>query len=61
MTGMDAFVCNGRLDILPTNQLGNARYSPAHLDPHRSVNLARVRLAPPLPPRMRVRDRTEAH
>ena len=41
MTGTAAFVRNGRLDILSANQLGYALYSPAFLDPHRPVNLAR--------------------
>jgi len=41
MTGTAAFVRNGRLDILSANKLGYALYSPAFLDPHRPVNLAR--------------------
>jgi transcriptional regulator with XRE-family HTH domain len=41
MTGTAAFVRNGRLDILSANPLGYALYSPAFLDPHRPVNLAR--------------------
>jgi transcriptional regulator with XRE-family HTH domain len=41
MTGTAAFLRNGRLDILATNQLGSALYAPAFLDPARPVNLAR--------------------
>ena len=41
MTGTAAFARNGRLDILSANRLGYALYSPAFLDPHRPVNLAR--------------------
>ncbi len=41
MTGTAAFVRNGGLDILSANPLGYALYSPAFLDPHRPVNLAR--------------------
>jgi transcriptional regulator with XRE-family HTH domain len=41
MTGTAAFVRNGRLDILAANQLGEALYAPAFLDPARPVNLAR--------------------
>ena len=41
MIGTAAFVRNGRLDILSANQLGYALYSPAFIDPHRPVNLAR--------------------
>jgi transcriptional regulator with XRE-family HTH domain len=41
MTGVAAFVRNARLDILSANHLGYALYSPAFLDPARSVNLAR--------------------
>jgi transcriptional regulator with XRE-family HTH domain len=41
MAGTAAFVRNGRLDILSANPLGYALYSPAFLDPHRPVNLAR--------------------
>jgi len=41
MTGVAAFIRNARLDILSANHLGYALYSPAFLDPARSVNLAR--------------------
>jgi hypothetical protein len=41
MTGTAAFVRNARLDVLATNQLGRALYSPAFQDPARPVNLAR--------------------
>ncbi len=41
MTGTAAFLRNGRLDVLATNQLGYALYAPAFGDPVRPVNLAR--------------------
>jgi hypothetical protein len=46
MTGTAAFVRNGRLDVLYTNRLGRALYSPVHDGPFgddrgRPVNLAR--------------------
>jgi transcriptional regulator with XRE-family HTH domain len=41
MTGAAAFVRNGRLDILSTNQLGYALYSPVFASSVRPVNLAR--------------------
>jgi transcriptional regulator with XRE-family HTH domain len=41
MTGIPAFVRNGRLDILAINALGRALYSDAFLDPSKPVNLAR--------------------
>ena len=41
MTGTAAFLRNGRLDVLASNQLGYALYAPAFLDPARPVNLAR--------------------
>jgi transcriptional regulator with XRE-family HTH domain len=41
MTGTAAFVRNGRLDILATNRLGYALYSPVFADPVRPANLAR--------------------
>ena len=41
MTGAPAFVLNGRLDILATNDLGVALYSPVFADPARPANNAR--------------------
>jgi hypothetical protein len=41
MTGTAAFLRDGRLDILAANQLGDALYAPAFLEPVRPVNLAR--------------------
>jgi hypothetical protein len=41
MTGAPAFVHNGRLDVLASNQLGRALYSPIYETPARPVNLAR--------------------
>ncbi len=41
MTTMPAIVLNGRLDLLATNRLAVALYSPAYDDPSRPVNLAR--------------------
>lgn len=41
MFGTPAFVLNGRLDILTTNALGLALYSPAFADPVRPANNAR--------------------
>jgi transcriptional regulator with XRE-family HTH domain len=43
MTDTPAFVRNGRLDIVATNTLGQALYSPAFANPARPVNLARFR------------------
>ena len=41
MTALPAIVLNGRLDLLATNRLGRALYSPVYADPSRPVNLAR--------------------
>jgi transcriptional regulator with XRE-family HTH domain len=41
MTGAAAFVLNGRVDILATNELGRALYSEMFTDPVRPANLAR--------------------
>jgi transcriptional regulator with XRE-family HTH domain len=41
MTGVAAFLRNGRLDVLTANQLGYALYSPFFSDGGRGVNLAR--------------------
>ncbi len=41
MTGTPAFVLNGRLDILTSNALGLALYSPVYADPVRPPNNAR--------------------
>lgn len=41
MVLLAAFVRNGRLDVLATNQLGQALYSPVFSTPFRPVNLAR--------------------
>ena len=41
MTGAPAYVRNGRLDILATNPLGRALYSPVFDDPRRPANIAR--------------------
>jgi transcriptional regulator with XRE-family HTH domain len=41
MTDAPAFVRNGRLDILASNPLGRALYSPAFAAPEQPVNLAR--------------------
>lgn len=40
MTGVPAFIRNGRLDILAINPLGQALYSEAFANPQRPVNLA---------------------
>ncbi len=47
MTDTPAFVRNGRLDVLATNALGRALYSPAFTSPGRPVNLARFRFLDP--------------
>lgn len=47
MTEVPAFVRNGRLDIIATNALGRALYSPAFDTPVRPVNLARFRFFDP--------------
>ncbi len=47
MADTPAFVRNGRLDVLATNALGQALYSPAFAGPARSVNLARFRFFDP--------------
>lgn len=41
LTGIPAFVRNGRLDIVAINDLGRALYSEAFADPIRPVNFAR--------------------
>jgi hypothetical protein len=41
MTGVPAFVRNGRLDILAANRLGYALYSEVYVDPVRPANTAR--------------------
>lgn len=41
MTGVPAFVRNGRLDVLAANQLGRAFYSQHFDSPHQPVNSAR--------------------
>lgn len=41
MTGVPAYVRNGRLDILAANQLGYALYSEVFTDPARPANMAR--------------------
>lgn len=41
MTGAAAYVRNGRLDVLATNHLGRALYSPLYVDSTRPVNMAR--------------------
>lgn len=47
MTGAPAFVRNGRLDVLATNELGRALYSEAFVDGTRPVNLARFAFLDP--------------
>lgn len=47
MTGVPAFVRNGRLDILAINDLGRALYFEAFLSPVRPVNLARFQFLDP--------------
>ena len=41
MVGTPAFVLNGRLDILATNELRSALFSPIYADPVRPPNNAR--------------------
>jgi len=41
MTGVPAYVRNGRRDILAANRLGQALYSEMYIDPARPVNIAR--------------------
>jgi transcriptional regulator with XRE-family HTH domain len=41
MTGVPAYVRNGRRDVLAANRLGFALYSEAYADPARPVNIAR--------------------
>jgi hypothetical protein len=41
MTGSPAFILNGRGDILATNPLGRALFSPVYADPARPPNTAR--------------------
>ena len=48
MTGMPAFVRNGRLDIVAINPLGRALYTQAFANPARPVNLARFVFLDPL-------------
>lgn len=48
MTGSPAFIRNGRLDILATNHLGRALYSPLFPDPTtRAANIARFQFLDP--------------
>jgi transcriptional regulator with XRE-family HTH domain len=47
MTGSAAFVRNGRMDILATNALGHALYSPLFVDDHRPANIARYQFLDP--------------
>ncbi|MFJ9038878.1 helix-turn-helix transcriptional regulator [Streptomyces sp. NPDC102406] len=48
MTDSPAFIRNGRLDILATNRLGRALYSPLHDDEgRRPVNIARFQFLDP--------------
>lgn len=47
MSGIPAFVRNGRLDILAINDLGRALYFEAFLSPVRPVNLARFQFLDP--------------
>ena len=47
MTGIPAFVRNGRLDILAANQLGRAFYSQHFDSPHQPVNSARFAFLDP--------------
>ncbi|WP_109031207.1 helix-turn-helix transcriptional regulator [Streptomyces rubrogriseus] len=47
MTDAPAFIRNGRLDILATNNLGKALYWPLFQDPARPVNLARYQFLNP--------------
>ncbi|MFF2315366.1 hypothetical protein ACFVTE_03765 [Arthrobacter sp. NPDC058097] len=47
MSGIPAFVRNGRLDILAINDLGRALYCEAFLSPVRPVNLARFQFLDP--------------
>ncbi|MEY9846320.1 transcriptional regulator with XRE-family HTH domain [Streptacidiphilus sp. BW17] len=47
MTEAPAFIRNGRLDILATNQLGKALYWPLFQDPARPVNMARFQFLNP--------------
>jgi transcriptional regulator with XRE-family HTH domain len=41
MVDTPAWVCNGRLDVLATNQLARALYSPVLADPRRPANMTR--------------------
>jgi transcriptional regulator with XRE-family HTH domain len=47
MTGVPAFVENGRLDVLAANPLARALYAPAFTGPYRPVNLARFNFLNP--------------
>ncbi|MEY9834844.1 helix-turn-helix transcriptional regulator [Streptacidiphilus sp. EB103A] len=47
MADAPAFIRNGRLDILATNQLGKALYWPLFQDPARPVNIARYQFLNP--------------
>jgi transcriptional regulator with XRE-family HTH domain len=47
MTGSAAFVRNGRMDILATNALGHALYSPLFGDDRRPPNIARYHFLDP--------------
>ena len=50
MASTPAFVRNGRLDVLASNPLGRALYSPAFANPVRPVNLARFAFLDPVAP-----------
>ncbi|WP_410587445.1 helix-turn-helix domain-containing protein [Amycolatopsis sp. lyj-23] len=41
ITDAPAWLCNGRYDVLATNQLARALYAPVLADPHRPANTAR--------------------
>jgi transcriptional regulator with XRE-family HTH domain len=47
VTAGPAFVRNGRLDVLATNQLARAFYSDLYADPHNQANLARFNFLDP--------------
>ncbi|MEU1212501.1 helix-turn-helix transcriptional regulator [Streptomyces sp. NPDC005791] len=47
ITAGPAFVRNGRMDLLATNQLARALYSDVHATPHNQANLARFQFLDP--------------
>ena len=59
MSGVAAFLRNGRLDVLAANQLGYALYSPVFTEGGRPVNLARYVFLDP--PRSGLLRRLEQH